>query len=650
MTAVNTEGTGLAPVLFDNVPAELREHPQWLLWRLEHRDGKATKVPYSVDGQRASSTDPTTWTTFEHAAACCDDEFGLGFVFTADDPFTGIDFDTCLSKTGLHLAVKGMVQWLDSYCEVSPSRTGVKVIVRATKPARHARCATSATGWGGKFECYDRGRFFTVTGWRFDHLPAEPMPRQEQLEDVLDFVFPTIDEQANGDREHRVLRADVRLSDEEVLERAFRARPELERLYAGEILNGTHSEADIALVGGLAFWTGPDPVQLDRLFRGSGLMRPKWDSRRGASTYGAITIGNAIDCRTEFYREGSAPEAKRKPDRPVDDLIIVRYSTDIGMRSIRYFEKPLWQLSAFQVLGGAKGSGKGTYWAGLSSRMTQENMNVLIVSTEDSAEVDVKPRLVAAGADLDRVFGIQRHLRLPDDIPGLRNLATQLAVKLIIIDPVANHIGNTNSNSDVEVRHAIAPLNKLADELDCLIVGVRHPGKDRSRGALASILGSTAWVDTPRAVVMIAVDDEDPQLRHIQCVAGNRSLNGAGRMFRIDAVPVDGLDEPITLAVELGESKKSVDVLLASRPQEESKSAMAKEMILDYLEGRPGRMEESDRLDAYVANQTGLAVKTIKNLRGDLNDQGLVRSTPDKDPVTNEILQWNVVRTLAPRP
>ncbi len=650
------EGAGvkLAPSL-DSIPEDLREHDQWVLWKIEVRDGKATKVPYSAHGARASATDPATWTTFTHASACCDDTHGLGFVFSAEDPFTGFDFDKCLTKKGLHRNVKDMAAWLDSYTEVSPSRTGIKVIVRATKPPQHTRCATSATNWPGKFECYDRDRFFTITGMRFDHLPTEPMPRQEQLEDVLGAMFPI----AKPEKvESAPPPATVNLDDAEVLELAFRSRPELERLYGGEIVNGTASEADIALVGGLAYWTGPDPVQLDRIFRGSGLMRPKWDDRRGDGTYGSLTIRSALGARTEYFGNGSTALSESAPSkgeqtRAPSGLEVVRYSVDVGMRSIKYLERPTWQESAFELLGGVKGSGKGTYLAGLASRISLTGQNVVIVSTEDSAEVDVRPRLVAAGADLERVFGIQRHLQLPGDVGALRDLAASLGgVKLLVIDPVANHIGNTNSNNDAEVRHAIAPLNKLADELDCLIVGVRHPGKDRSRGALASILGSTAWVDTPRAVVMIAVDDEDPLVRHIQVVAGNRTLNGAGRMFRIDAVDVEGLDEPITLAVDLGESEKSVDVLLDSRgpDREESKSAQAKELILDYLEAQPGQTEESDALDALIADRAGLAVGTIRNLRTQLRDEGLIRPVPDKDPVTLEILQWNVVRTLAPRP
>jgi len=239
---------------------------------------------------------------------------------------------------------------------------------------------------------------------------------------------------------------------------------------------------------------------------------------------------------------------------------------DVEMRSIEWLEKPLWQKSAFELLAGAKGSGKGTYLAGLAARVSRAGLNVVFISSEDSAEIDLKPRLVAAKAYIPRCFCIQQHVQLPDDVDDLRELALSLGgVGLLVIDPVANHIGSRSSNSDAEVRDAIAPLNALADELGCLLIGVRHPGKDRSRGALASILGSTAWVDTPRAVVMVVADDEDELVRHIQVVAGNRSLNGSAQAFRVYAVEVQGLTEPITLAVSLGESDKSVDDLIGAK-------------------------------------------------------------------------------------
>lgn len=319
---------------------------------------------------------------------------------------------------------------------------------------------------------------------------------------------------------------------------------------------------------------------------------------------------------------------------------------EITMRSIEWLERPLWQRSAFQLLAGPKGAGKGTYLAGLAARVSR-SANVLFVSSEDSTEIDLKPRLVAADAVIERCFVIQRHVRLPDDVGGLRALALELGgVGLLVIDPVANHIGVSNSNAEAEVRNAIAPLNKLADELGCLLIGVRHPGKDRSRSAVASILGSTAWVDTPRAVVMIAPDDQDPLVRHIQVVAGNRSLNGSAQAFRIEAVEVEGLAEPITRAVELGASSKSVDDLLAIQHNGESRTHQARELLLDILD--QDGPQESDALDARVARDTGLAVKTIKNARTKLKDEGLIRVHPDKDE-NGAILRWKVSRTLAAR-
>ncbi len=325
--------------------------------------------------------------------------------------------------------------------------------------------------------------------------------------------------------------------------------------------------------------------------------------------------------------------------------------TDVTMRSIQWLEKPLWQKSAFQLFAGTKGSGKGTYLASLAARVSLSGANVLFVSTEDSPEIDTKPRLVAAGADLDRCHLVDQHIHLPGDVEKLHRLALGLGgVGLFVIDPVANHIPGKKSNDDVEVRDAIAPLNRLADELDCLLIGVRHPGKDRSRGAVASILGSTAWTDTPRAVVFVVVDPDDPLVRHIQVVAGNRTLNGNGQTFRIEAVPVEGLAEPITLAVELGTSSKDVEELLAASGDgtaPETKTGQARELLLDILD-REG-LQESDALDARVAQETGTAVKTVKNARTKLKDDGLIRVYPEKDE-TGAIKRWRVSRTRAPRP
>ena len=220
---------------------------------------------------------------------------------------------------------------------------------------------------------------------------------------------------------------------------------------------------------------------------------------------------------------------------------------------------------------------------------------------------------------------------------------------MLVIDPVGNHMAGKNSDSSEDVRAAIGPLNQLADDFEAMVFGVRHLSeKDASRGALATILGSSAWVQIPRVVLAVVRDDEDPAVSHVQVIAGNRLPAGStGRMFRIEGVLLEGLDEEVTHAVWLGESTKDINsMLMPSQEKEPSSSKAARELILDELE--QATRIESDTLDARIAEATGLTVKTVRNLRGQLADAGLIRATPDKDE-DGTVLRWWVLRTNAPR-
>lgn len=322
----------------------------------------------------------------------------------------------------------------------------------------------------------------------------------------------------------------------------------------------------------------------------------------------------------------------------------------IEPRSIEWLDKPFIQGSAFHLVCGPKGVGKGTWLAKTTAKFTRgiygERRNVLIVSSEDSAAIDTRPRLSAAGADLERVHLILSDLQLPNDIDRLRDLALDIGdVGMMIIDPVGNHLGGADTDREGSVRYAIAGLNKLADELACAIIGVRHIGKSRLNGALAAVLGSTAWVDLPRAVLMFAPDDEDDQVFHVQVVAGNRSGRTAAQSYRIELRDV-GLLEPVTYIVELGDSHKDVDDLLTAK-RRSTKSQSARDLILDILE-RDGD-QESDALDARVAEATGLNARTVQNQRVELKNAGLVRNVPVRDEIGGEVKRWTVVRTGAPR-
>jgi putative DNA primase/helicase len=298
----------------------------WVGWRYHRRrDGKGrrkwTKVPINVrTGEPADSTDPATWSAFAEAMAGMirlglD---GIGFVFAPDGPFAGVDIDDCRDPTTGEITPEALaiITRLNTYSEVSPSEAGVKLFLKGTLPPGGRR--------KGHVELYDVGRYFAATGRPLEGTPDEPAERQAELEALHAELFPP----AASPRPPNQTRsaAPESVTDQELLERAKRSRngAEFAALWAGSLdgHDGDHSAADLALVSHLAFWCGRDPGRIDRLFRQSGLMRPKWDSRRGAETYGRRTIRKALESAGERYdlrRNGRAGDREPGGARPAHE-------------------------------------------------------------------------------------------------------------------------------------------------------------------------------------------------------------------------------------------------------------------------------------------------------------------------------------------
>jgi putative DNA primase/helicase len=157
------------------VPDDLAELDQWVLWRYEERNGNATKVAYQIGRRRASITDPRTWASFEAVTnewrSAPDWHAGPGFVFSAGDPFCGIDLDDSLDAEGNVKAwACGIVErFSDTYMEISPSGSGLKVWVRGSVPASLGGVRVG----DGQIEIYDHARYFAVTGRVFRGAPLE---------------------------------------------------------------------------------------------------------------------------------------------------------------------------------------------------------------------------------------------------------------------------------------------------------------------------------------------------------------------------------------------------------------------------------------------------------------------------------------------
>jgi len=121
-------------VIFNSVPEEIKRFKNWVLWRLEERDGKNTKIPYQRNGRRADTTNPDTWDTYNYIESTGTKSDGIGFVFSEDAGITGIDWDKVRDPiTGKwdEEALEEILS-LGSYAELSQSGTGAHVLIKCT--------------------------------------------------------------------------------------------------------------------------------------------------------------------------------------------------------------------------------------------------------------------------------------------------------------------------------------------------------------------------------------------------------------------------------------------------------------------------------------------------------------------------------------
>lgn len=285
------------------IPQELTKEDIWCVWKREERDGKPTKVPYNpLTGKRAETNNPETFASFEVAEETfmIDGEYsGVGFRLAHG--FCVVDIDHCC-KDGIvsDLAVQ-LVERFQSYTEYSPSGTGLHIIFKAENfPFDRDKYYMKNHHNGVEvYMCGITNRFMTATGNTAYAYPVRDV--SNELQSVLDeyMLRSNYKEKANAaPPQHEPLD----LSDEQIVAKASARSTKFRKLFVeGDMTdyNNDHSSADLALCNLLAFWTGRDEVQMDRLFRKSALYREeKWGKR---DDYSRNTLRLAIASCSEVY-------------------------------------------------------------------------------------------------------------------------------------------------------------------------------------------------------------------------------------------------------------------------------------------------------------------------------------------------------------
>ena len=301
------------PFRASGVPDELKGYTQWVCWKLEQKSPdlakKPTKIPYSpFTGNKSGSSEKFRKSSWSNIDTCCKAYQsgaygGVGFVVTDQDPFVVIDFDNCVSNGVIHSDALHWIRKLGGYAEFSPSGTGVHIILRGKKPGD--RCTNKKGEY--EIEVYEKARFITITG----HIIEDFAQIEENQDAFSEFYF---DKLHVAEPDPKPVRKPVDIGtipadDQELIKLILASQQgaKFDRLYSGDTSgygngsNDGHSEADMALCMILAGWTREDPERIDRIFRTSGLMRPKWNRSAGECSYGELTIRNSIKRNTWVY-------------------------------------------------------------------------------------------------------------------------------------------------------------------------------------------------------------------------------------------------------------------------------------------------------------------------------------------------------------
>jgi hypothetical protein len=214
-----------------------------------------------------------------------------------------------------------------------------------------------------------------------------------------------------------------------------------------------------------------------------------------------------------------------------DDLDGTRHleltsAATIRPRPVFWLWKGRLALGTLGLLAGREGLGKSTlaYW--ITARITRGELfghyqgtprSVLVCATEDSWEHTIVPRLMAAGADLERVFrvevlsalNIHVGLSLPQDLKAVEAAAQKTGSALLLLDPLMSRLGDLDTHRDAEVRQALEPLVAIADRTGMAVLGLIHHNKSGSADPLQLIMGSKAFTAVARSVHTVVPDPDD---------------------------------------------------------------------------------------------------------------------------------------------
>ena len=309
----------------------------------------------------------------------------------------------------------------------------------------------------------------------------------------------------------------------------------------------------------------------------------------------------------------------KEPSKP-ETVKIIRMS-DVELTPVDWLWKPYLPFGKLSVLQGNPGEGKTYFAMHLAAACTNgkllpnmermEPFNVIYQTAEDGLGDTVKPRLIEAGADLDRVLVIddsEVQLTLSDE--RIEKAIIENNARLVIIDPIQAYLGaDVDMNRANEVRPIFMRLGQVAQRTGCAILLIGHLNKAAGMQSLQRGLGSIDIAAAVRSVMFIGKLKHDPTMRILTHEKSSLAPPGASLAFSLG-------DEGGFRWV--GEYDITADEMLSGiEPQRETKTQQAKDLICTLLAG--GKQVLSEDIDK-AALERGIPGRTVRDAKRELGD------------------------------
>lgn len=320
-----------------NIPALLKTSCRFCVWKYEKRNGQKTKMPYNpANGDRAKINDLHTFADFKTTLVAYAMGGYDGIGVAVGNGIGAFDIDKCIREDGTlnDTAATVLSIFPTAYVERSPSGKGLRGFFCVPEDYVFDKTVYYINNRRAGLEVYMPGatnRFVTVTGdvYRAGEPEGEIPNDETAMTTLLDTLMKRAKQVQNTQMRHHSY-----LDDDAVIKHAEASASgeKFKALYAGdwEELYGSQSDADMALLAILSFWCGCDEEQMDRLFRASGLMRPKWDRKQAGTTYGAISIRNAVNTASSVYIPVNAQDIVDEEFTNLDEEDYIEFQPDLS--------------------------------------------------------------------------------------------------------------------------------------------------------------------------------------------------------------------------------------------------------------------------------------------------------------------------------